>query len=86
MTETLIRDIAKEHGFKEIKAETQGMLSFVKPMAHGRFRINYADRSQIVTLIISKDVKGFHNFIKAYSPIDYRLVDSLFHKPNSFRK
>lgn len=85
MTEILIREIAKEYGFQEIKAETSGLISFIKPIAHGRHRINYADRSQIVTLIITKDVKGFHNFIKSFHPIDHRLVDLIFHKPNSFR-
>lgn len=83
---TMIRELAAEHRFVEIQAETPGMYSFSRPVSHGRIRINFVgDNIQVVTLIITKDVKGSKNFIMTFPSHEYEVVYRIFHKPNSFR-
>lgn len=85
MTIEMFRELALEHRFTEVKAETPGMYSFVRDIARGRCRINYADEQQILTLIICKEQKGFHNFRKTFPTHDYNLVYEIFHHYNRFR-
>lgn len=82
----IISDIAKEHRFEQIPCETSGMVSFARAISKGRIRINFAERQQIITLIIRKEnVKGFKNLLITFHPIDYQITYNIFHKPNSFR-
>lgn len=83
----MIRELAAEHRFVEIQAETPGMYSFVRNHAHGRLRINFiGDNIQVLTLIIRKEQKGYKDFIATFPTHDYELIWKVFHSPNSFRK
>jgi acylphosphatase len=83
----MIRELALEHRFVEIQAETLGMYSFIRQISHGRIRINFVGENiQVVTLIITKDVKGSKNFIMTFPSHEYQTVYKIFHSPNSFRK
>lgn len=82
----IISEIAEEHRFCSIECETPELVSFIKNTTNGRIRINFAEKQQIVTLIIRKEnVKGFKNFLKTFHPLDFNLVYEIFHSPNKFR-
>jgi len=86
MDKEMIRSIAFEHQFKEIPCESEGWISFVKDRSHGRIRINFWEQAQIVLLVITKNLKGFKNYRKAFPSHKFDLVYRIFHNPNQFKK
>lgn len=86
LTPEMIREIAAEHRFIEVKTTSEGLISFVRKVANGQIKVNFWEQSQLILLQITKEQIGFKNFNKAFPCYEYEIVYRIFHNPNSFRK
>lgn len=84
MTNDLIRNIAEEYHFREIKSEGSNYISFIKYYARGHVRINFYEEIQILYLSITKIM--YKRFQSTFPTHQSDLVYRIFKTPNNFKK
>lgn len=84
MTNDLIRDIAKEYHFSEIKSGGKNYISFMRYYARGHVRINFYEDIQILYLSITKLM--YKRFQSTYPTHNADLVWRIFKTPNNMKR